>query len=194
VCPICNCAGCYREITPYWRYVVEAFPEFRKEQIPIARFTCRRRNTTFSLLPIQLIPYFLYTVNAVIGTLLVAFRFRQMGQKGSFGASINLDPESLVTPWLISCWLVIVLQGLRRGHRALVRFYDFSKIWIGQKTSTWEEAVGYFMAFDLGPQVPWAHAQGIIERLLYRYSHSTARFLFGTPSQYRLINNPAHRP
>jgi hypothetical protein len=174
--------------------VVELFPEFGKEKIPIARFVCRKRKRTFSLLPVQLIPYLQYTVNAVIGTLLLAFQCRQMGQQGFFGASIGVDPESLVTPWLIACWLAMVLQGLRRGHRALVGFYDFSKIRIGQQTSAWEEAAGYFMAFDLGPQVPWTHAQGVIERLLYRYGRSTARFLFGIPSQYRLRPNLPDRP
>jgi len=38
----------------------------------------------------------------------------QMGQKGCHGASVKVDevdPESLVTPWLIACWLVAVLRG-----------------------------------------------------------------------------------
>jgi hypothetical protein len=58
-------------MAPYWRYAIELFPDFKKKQIPIARFMCRRRRKTFSLLPIQLIPYFQYTVDAVMGTLLL---------------------------------------------------------------------------------------------------------------------------
>jgi hypothetical protein len=174
--------------------VVELFPGFRKEKIPIARFVCRKQGGTFSLLPVQLIPYFHYTVSAVIGTLLLAFQFRQMGQQGFYGASISVDPESLVTPWLIACWLAIVLQGLRRGHRALVGFYDLTQIRVRQQMPPWEEMSGYLMAFGLRPGAPRGHAEGVIERVLYRYSLSTARFLFGVPSQSRLLDNLPHRP
>lgn len=38
------------------------------------------------------------------------------GQKGFHGASVKVDLESLVTPWLITCWLVAVLQGRHRAH------------------------------------------------------------------------------
>ena len=186
VCPICGRPDWYREITPYWRYAIELFPEFRKEKIPIARFRCRKRGGTFSLLPLQLIPYFQYTVGAVIGTLLLALQCRQMGQQGFFGASIGVDPESLVTPWLITCWLTVVVRGLRRGHRTLVGLYDLSAISSRQQSRPWEEVTGYFIAFGLRPLVPGSHAEGVIERLLYRYSHATAQFLFGTPSQSRL--------
>jgi hypothetical protein len=166
--------------------VIELFPGFRKEKIPIARFVCRKQGGTFSLLPVQLIPYFHYTVSAVMGTLLLAFQFWQMGRQGFHGASIGVDPESLVTPWLIACWLRIVLRGLSRGHRVLMGFYDFSRIRARKQMSPWEEAEGYFLALDLGPQAPRDHERGRIERLLKRYSRATARFLFGTPSQSRL--------
>ena len=74
-------------MAPYWRYAIELFPEFKKKRIPIARFLCRKRRKTFSLLPIQLIPYFQYTVGAVMGTLLLGMGCWQMGQKGFHGAS-----------------------------------------------------------------------------------------------------------
>ena len=67
-CPICKRIDCYRPMAPYWRNAIELFPEFKKKRIPIARFLCRRRRKTFSLLPVQLIPYFQYTVGAVVGT------------------------------------------------------------------------------------------------------------------------------
>jgi hypothetical protein len=155
--------------------------------IPIARFLCRKRGGTFSPLPVQLIPYFQYTVSAVIGTLLLALQYRQMGQQGFFGASIGVDQESSVTPWLIACWLTVVLRGLRLGHRVLVGLYDLNAI--RQETLPWEEVTGYLMAFGLSHAsgVTWSQARGVIERLLYRYSHATAQFLFGTPSQSRFL-------
>ncbi|KPK15236.1 MAG: hypothetical protein AMK69_27790 [Nitrospira bacterium SG8_3] len=150
---------------------------------------CRKRRKTFSLLPVQLIPYFQYTLSAVIGTLLLALKYRQMGQQGFYGASIDVDPESLITPWLIACWMRMVLRGLRRGHRSLVRFYDLNEIRTPKHSPPPGEMAGYFKAFGLRPQAPWTHLQELLQRLVYRYSHATAQFLFGIPSQSRLFRN-----
>jgi len=178
-CPICGSRDCYREIPSYWRYAIELFPEFKKKRIPIARFLCCQRRKTFSLLPIQLIPYFQYTVGAVMGTLLLGMGCWQMGQKGFHGASLEVDPESLVTPWLITCWLVAVLRGLRRGHAVLRQFYNLDGI---HTSGAWEEAAAYFAAFGLRPKIDWCC---LLMELVYRYSRSTSQFLLGTPSQHR---------
>jgi len=169
-------------MAPYWRYAIELFPDFKKKRIPIARFMCRRRRKTFSLLPIQLIPYFQYTVGAVVGTLFLGMGCWQMGQKGFYGASVKVDPESLLTPWLITCWLVAVVQGLRRGHAALRQFYNLDGI---HTSGVWEEAAAYFAAFGLRPKID---RPSLLMDLVYRYGRATGQFLFGTPSQYR--NSP----
>lgn len=174
-------------MSPYWRYAIELFPEFQKKRIPIARFICRQRRKTFSLLPIQLIPYFQYTVSAVVGTLLLGMECWQRGQKGFHGASVKVDevdPESLVTPWLITCWLVAVVQGLRRGHAELRHFYNLDGI---HTSGAWEEAAAYFVAFGLRPKIGRV---SFLMDLLYRYSRSTGQFLLGTPSQYRGFLRP----
>ncbi len=90
-CPICKSIDCYRPMASYWRYAIELFPDFKKKRIPIARFICRQRRKTFSLLPIQLIPYFQYTVGAVVGTLFLGMGCWQMGRKGFHGASVKVD-------------------------------------------------------------------------------------------------------
>jgi len=169
-------------MAPYWRYAIELFPDFKKKRIPIARFICRQRRKTFSLLPIQLIPYFQYTVGAVMGTLFLGMGCWQMGQKGFHGASVKVDevdPESLVTPWLITCWLVAVVQGLRCGHVMLRQFYNLDGI---HTCGAWEEAAAYFAAFGLRPKID---RLSLLMDLMYRYSRTTGLFLFGTPSQYR---------
>jgi len=171
-------------MTPYWRYAIELFPAFKKKQIPIARFLCRNRRKTFSLLPIQLIPYFQYTVSAVVGTLLLGMGCWQTGQRGYYGASLEVDPESLVTPWLITCWLVVVVQGLRRGHAVLRQFYTLDSI---HSCGAWEETATYFAVFGLRPKID---RLSLLMDLLYRYSRGTNQFLFGTPSQYRLSIRP----
>jgi hypothetical protein len=184
-CPVCGKLQCYREISPYWRNAIELFPEFKKKQIPIARFLCRKKKSTFSLLPIQLIPYFQYTVGAVIGILQLGLQCRQMGQQGFWGALMALDevsPDNLLTPWLIACWLSIVLRGLRRGHAVLGRFYDLSGFSTPKRDKAWKEVFGYLLAFGCGPEEDWPR---VVTSVLVRYGKETKQFLIGTPSQQR---------
>jgi hypothetical protein len=185
-CPICGGKDCYRRISCYRRYAIELFPEFKRKRVPIARFLCRRHRKTFSLLPIQLIPYFQYTVGAVVGTLLLGVGCWEMGQKGFYGAFQAVDPDSLVTPWLIACWLVMVVRGLRRSHAVLRRLYDLDGVRTSRRvespTGAWEEAAAYFAAFGWKPKID---RLSLWMDLVYHYSRATSQFLFGTPSQYR---------
>lgn len=185
-CPICGTLHCYRQITPYWRYAIELFPCFKKKRVPIARFVCRRDRVTFSLLPIQLIPYLQYTAVAVIGALLLGYKCWQMGQRGFFGAMIVLDPYSNVTAWLIVCWLQLVLRGFRRAHPVLGRFYDLSGLRSSERGLAWEEVAGYILAFGWKPDIAWVP---LLFKLLHLYSRQTRQFLFGTASQQRLSNS-----
>ena len=135
------------------------------------------------MLPIQLIPYFQYTVMAVMGTLILGFRYWQMGKRGFHGASVEVDADSLVTPWLVVCWLAIVAHGFRRGHAMLRRFYDLGDVHtLTHRTVLWKEVSGYFLAFGLKPKIPWTP---LVLTLCRRYSRATSRFLFGIPSQQR---------
>jgi hypothetical protein len=169
-------------MTPYWRYAIDLYPQFKKERVPIARFLCNKQERTFSILPSQLIPYFQYSVNAVIGTLLLMLQFRQRGQKGFHGASVAVDPDSLLTPWLIACWLGVVVLGLRRAHGVLRQWYELTNIRSSSKTAAWEEASGYFLCFGWRLQIRWGPP---LQSLVNRYSRNTTLFLFGTPSQSR---------
>jgi hypothetical protein len=136
------------------------------------------------LLPIQLIPYFQYTVTAVLGTLLLAHHYRQMGRRGFYSASIEVDADSSVTPWLVVCWLVIVARGFRRAHAVLRRFYNLSDIDARtHRQALFKEVSGYFLAFGLNQKIPWAQR---LLTLCRRYSQSTSLFLFGLPSQQRV--------
>jgi hypothetical protein len=135
------------------------------------------------LLPIQLIPYFQYTVTAVIGTLLLGCQYWLMGQRGFYGASVEVDADSLVTPWLVVYWLTLVARGLRRAHAVLRRFYNLSDVHtLTHWMAPWKEVSGYFGAFGLKPKIPW---EPLVLTLCGRYSRATSRFLFGVPSQQR---------
>ena len=132
-----------------------------------------------------MIPYFQYTVVAVIGALLLGYTYWQLGQKGFFGASVEVDPDSLVTPYLIVFWLQAVLRGFRRAHAVLRRFYDLSGVNPSGKNVAWEEVGGYFLAIGCKPHKPWIP---LIFKLLHLYSRQMRQFLFGTASQQRLTN------
>ena len=137
----------------------------------------------------QLIPYFQYTVAAVIGALLLGFGCWQRGQRGFFGAMLavdTVDPDSLLTPWLIFCWLQVVLRGFRRAHPVLRQFYDLSSVRTSERGFTWEEVAGYFLAFGWKPDIPFVP---LLFKLLHLYSQQARYFLFGTPSQHRLKNS-----
>lgn len=133
-------------------------------------------------MPTQLIPYRQYTVKAVIGALLLGLQCRQRGQKGFHGASVAVDPESLVTPWLIACWLSAVVLGFRRAHGFLRAVYERAEIHITSMTGAWPEAAGYLSSLGITPQIRWGP---VLQGLANRYSRSHRRFLFGMASQHR---------
>jgi len=171
---------------PYWRYAVDLYP-FQKRRIPVARFLCKRKGRTFSLLPEQLIPYVQYTVDAVVRTILLVLEHRRRGRRGFHGASLEVDPDSLVTPWLIACWVALVLKGLRRAHPVLRARYDLS----GIRTTGGEESRGaelqtYFTA--LGAWPPSAGPEALVA-VVRSYSRQSGGFLFGTPSQLRRLRS-----
>lgn len=180
-CPICGECECYRMITPYQRYAIDLFPGWRKEEIPIARFLCKKRWRTFSLLPIQLIPYVRYTVEAVVGTLLIGLGCWEAGKEGFWGAAVEVDPDSLVTPWLVFCWLQMALSGLRRCHWVLNRWYNLTFMSSSALTNRWEQVRGYFQAFGWRKNLSWKEICEVVRRC----SQTTVQFLFGAPSQQR---------
>jgi hypothetical protein len=136
------------------------------------------------LLPIQLIPYCQYSASAILGTLLLGLGCWQKGQRGFHGASVEVDPESQVTPWLVTCWLRVILRGLRRAHAVLRRWYDLSRIRTPERPGrTWEEISGYFLSLGWKTDRYWGP---LLREVLQRYSRTTKRFLFGTPSQERM--------
>lgn len=149
----------------------------------MARFLCRLLRLTFSLLPTQLAPYCQYTLAAIIGTLLLGLDSRQQGEQGFQGAVLAVDPDSLVTPWLVACWLVLVLSGLRRAHPVLRHWYDLSRIRTTQRPgAAWEEVADYLLSLGWNPQIRWGPG---LQDLINRFSRTTKRFLWGTPAQQR---------
>ena len=122
----------------------------------MARFLCRLLRLTFSLLPTQLAPYCQYTLAAIIGALLLGLASRQQGEQGFQGAVLAVDPDSLVTPWLVACWLVLVRRGLQCAHAVLRQWYDLSGIRTAQSLgAAWEEVADYFLSLGWNPEIRW---------------------------------------
>ncbi len=127
-------------------------------------------------------PYAQYTVNAVLGTLLLGFERWQMGERGFHGASVRVDQDSLVTPWLVVCWLLVVLRGFQRAHAVLRRWYNLSSVRTPKRPGAWEEISGYFLCLGWKRKTHW---RSLLREVLERYSRTAKGFLFGAPSQER---------
>lgn len=154
----------------------------------MARFLCRLLRLTFSLLPTQLAPYCQYTLAAIIGALLLGLASREQGEQGFRGAVLAVDPDSLVTPWLVACWLVLVRKGLRRAHAILRRWFDLDRIRTGEPSEqAWEEVLGYFRSLGWNPEIRWGPG---LQDLLNRFSRTTKQFLWGIPAQQRAAQHP----
>ena len=185
-CPICGREECWREITPYARHVIELF-SYREDDVLIARFQCRKTKATFSLLPVQLVPYCQYTVSSMVGALLMVWAaIRDTGGRGVWRVvecKQELSCDSRVTAWLLDTWLEAVLKGLRRAHHELSRRARLEGMQSHRgRLGQLGEVAAYLEA--LGVRGPPAHGRDLT-RLLCRYGRETGRFLFGTPSQER---------
>ena len=181
VCPLCGGTGCWREISPYYRTVIELFP-FREGSVPIARFQCWKQKRTFSLLPYQLAPYHLYTIESMI---LAVFLWSEILAEDSGGASSaveELPGDCHVTPWLLRHWLGVVIVGLRGGHAVLLKWYDLSGIRSGE-SPTEKLAEVYIYSRSLGSRGPPSRLG--LRNMMRRYSRHTGRHLLGIPSQER---------
>ena len=182
-CPICGREECYREITPYRRLAIDLLP-YREERIWIARFQCTTTLVTFSLLPVQLLPYHRYTVASLVYALLLAQDVAEdEGFAPSAVAEKFLPISCRTTGFLIVCWLLVIVRGLRVAHPVMGAQYNLGNTCPGKNRRGWlNEVCAYFSAFTArGPP----GRLGDINALLNHYSRSTGRFLFGTPSQDR---------
>ncbi len=180
---MCGRIGCYCSSSGYRRWAIDLFPEFHRGRIEIARFECRKERTTFSLLPVQLIPYHQYPVHAVVFVVLLDMRFWEAGDEGAFRASTAIENDSKVTPWLILCWLSVIAQGLSRAHAALSEYFDLTEVRSESRAQRpWAEVAVYMRAI-LGRQGPgWSDR---ILPIVSLYSRETGLFLFGACSQHR---------
>jgi hypothetical protein len=180
-CPLCDGKDCWRQIRPYRRRVIDLLP-FREEWILVARFFCRTKRKTFSLLPTQLAPYCRYTVRSIVFTLLVAWQAGAEGLGLFSVAEKRLDPESRITGCTLAFWLVLTAGCLRRGHVELRRIRKLGNIRPGRDQAGMLAEVA---AYCRGLWIRGPPGTGGLDEVLRQYSINTGRFLIGIPSQDR---------
>lgn len=179
-CPLCGAHGCWREIEGYSRGVIELFPKYREGEVQVARFQCRRTGKTFSLLPIQLIPYHQYTAASVVMALTLA-----LAHNCSLFAVTEklLAGDSRANGYLLAAWLFVLVRGLRRAHSWLAIHHDLSSLRSSERRRPAEwlvELMAYLRA--LSPRGSPAHNQVLVP-VIFAYGYETSRFLIGIPSQ-----------
>jgi hypothetical protein len=150
--------------------------------IPIGRFQCRERKRTFSLLPYQLAPYHLYTIESLMMAVLLWCEVLTEKAGGASAAVAELPGDSDVTPWLLRHWLGVVVVGLRGGHVVLRQWYDLSGIHSGVGPGEKLEEV-YRYCLCLGSRGPPSRLG--LRAMVRRYSRHTGRHFLGIPSQER---------
>jgi len=147
----------------------------------VARFLCINTGRTFSLLPYQLIPYHHYTVDAVISTmLLVINRYRCFGQRGYHGASLDLHPDCLVTPYLIYTWTLLVINGFTGSHHILSQRYPLPCSLSGKSLV---QTIYLYMTSVSKQGCP--QVRFVMEAVRFT-AGTTGLFLFGRPSGTRI--------
>lgn len=157
------------------------FP-FRRGKVDIARFQCGKHKRTFSLLPYQLGPYHLYTIESMILAVQLWCEVYSDGD-GSASAAVNeLPGDCQVTPWLLRHWLGVVVVGFHSAHSVLCGWYDLSGIQSGDRFSdTLDEVLTYIRS--LGSRGPPSRL--FLRDVICMYSRHTERHLLGIPSQER---------
>jgi hypothetical protein len=112
-----------------------------------------------------------------------AVSFEARGYSGCEAAVKHDETDSAITPFLLWCWLKMVVKGLRRVHWLLSVQYDLRGVQSGQgRRGLKEEAVGYQRAIAAGGQAGWPDK---LEGLPMVYQ-ARGHFFYGNPSQQRL--------
>jgi len=110
--------------------------------------------------------------------------FESQGYSGCEAAVKHDETDSAITPFLVWCWLKMVVKGLRRVHWLLSVQYDLRGVQSGQgRRGLMEEAVGYQRAIAAGGRLGWPDK---LEGLPSAHLQATGYFFYGSPSQQRL--------
>ena len=111
----------------------------------------------------------------------MVYRFQQMGQTGYYRASLELDPECSVSPFLIQTWAVLLLSGFLRGHHI---FYKEFPLIEAEKPDLKSAVTAIFLYLQGVSGKEHPGRQSVMPSIRHHYKH-TGTFLFGKTSSER---------
>lgn len=182
-CAVCGACGCYRQITGYQREAIDLFP-WRRGQIDIPRFLCREYRRTFSLLPDQLAPYHRYTVESMLGILLLVCQLREEQRCSVDAAVLQVPGDHDVLPYLVRCWAQVVWTGLIRGHPVLSQWHTLPTPSI-EGSADFIVLVTQINAYGMALSGGSAPGRSCLREPSRHYARVTELPLMGIPSQLR---------
>ncbi len=106
----------------------------------------------------------------------MVYNFYKSGQRGYHGASLQLDADCFVTPYLIYTWVVMIEAGFVRGHPVLHEKFSIS---IVPDSKHLIKTIFLYMNDITEKDEP--NRQSIMPAIQY-YCSQTKKHLFGTSS------------
>ena len=202
-CPICGKKGCLREITPYGRWVFSLFPLF-KRWVLVARFQCRTKKLTVSMLPLELAPYHPFMIPSMLALVFLCVKDgKATTLSGFLGALLDAteresgsdhrstdDPEAedvqedsdQTSLSLLRLWICLLVRGFRRAHTELRVLCVLDEMKSGKGPVGEAREVQAYAVASTARAPPSAE---LVLEVMREYSARTGKFLFGTPSQDR---------
>lgn len=195
ICPLCGAEDCARFLEYYYRGVIDEKGTYYKA-FPIARYLCNRKgkalqvkDSTFSLLPYQLIPYTKYSIPFIINALKKVYA-KDSSVKGlldylaSFGSEAYMD-LSVSTFYAFRTFILTVIDKM-----LATGFYR--EVAAQLQTPSGKERLRIFLVFaedftcfKIKPEIRGPCALGYDYYMQGGGHVRNAHFLFGTPSQFR---------
>jgi hypothetical protein len=203
-CPICGGEDCAVYWGFYTRQVIEPMGGLSVDDFPVMRFRCYRRggtprvsDVTFSLLPLDLVPFRRLSLKFMVAAVLLWLQRRLSRERAEEFIQKELvdmeDPESVpfASAWAQWTWFCLLREGLhrlvRRGspviHRSLV---DGSGVWKSLQLANFLELTAIYASRRLEPQIRGPDALAGDFFLIAGGQRANAGFLFGLASQHRL--------
>lgn len=187
-CPICGESDCAQFFTYYHRHVVEENGK-KYTDFPIARFLCKKKKKTFSLLPYQLVPYYKYSIRFIFLALQLQYieeekdteilnKLSSLDEKDFLDIDesqlkdFSLFGEQSLSKLLATNYFPAFREIISKSDvkKRLARFIEFAKEFESTKSEIMIRCP-CALGFDF-----YLSGGGYLEN---------AQFLFGIPSQFR---------
>lgn len=182
-CPICEGSNCPKRIGYYDRGVVDESGQ--RYRINIARYLCRRKGpiealqSSFSLLPYQLIPYLSHTIEITIEAVSFWLEGNSIKDVQDYASSLGLEVD-----------LEIGTSTLYRLKEVVEEAFEKAVIQGDYKAEIEGGLEGFIECCkDFHYQLERREIAGPLAISVDYYHRTAGRFLFGSPSQQRTKTN-----